>query len=67
MGAPVSEIRDKAIKLISTYLGDVVANSYKDFYSDKDANIVKTSVSELLSDYMGEKKALELLTKNGIS
>ena len=60
-------VKDKAVNLISAYLGEVVAKSYGEFYSNKDVSIVKVSVNELLSDYLGEKKAKEILIKHGIN
>ena len=61
------EVKAKAVNLISTYLGEVVAKSYGEFYAGKDISIVKVSVNELLSDYLGEKKAKEILIKYGIN
>lgn len=54
-----NEVKDQAVKLISESLGEVTAKSYAEFYKDKNDEIVKASVQELLIEVLGERKALE--------
>ena len=52
-------LKDKAVKLIAENLGDITAKSYANFYMDKNDEVVKSSVVELLTEVIGEKKAKE--------
>lgn len=45
--------------LISENLGEVAASSYRKFYNDKPDKLVIESVSELLTEVLGENKARE--------
>ena len=57
----MSTIKHQAIRLINVYLGEVSANAYAKFYKDKSDEVILMSVKELLSEVLGNKKALEVL------
>jgi hypothetical protein len=55
----ISHMKDLALAVITKYFGEHNADLYREFYADKDIDTVKASVKELLSEYLGAKKAEE--------
>lgn len=54
-------IREESVKILQDYLGLETAKMYGDFYRDKPKEIVLESISELLSELVGTKKAQSII------
>lgn len=54
-----SPLKTQAIRLIREVLGDTTARMYTDYYQDKPDELVRTSLTELLIEVLGETKARE--------
>lgn len=61
---PLRQVSARAIALITEYLGGYSAEMYEKFYAGKDDLIILQSVSELLAEVVGTKKAEELVKEN---
>lgn len=57
----LSPVCQKALILISEYLGKYTSDIYQNFYQDKDDQIILASVSELLEEVVGASKASQLI------
>lgn len=51
------DVIDKACEIISSNLGEMTANYYREFYQDKNSTIILDSLNELLIDLVGPKNA----------
>lgn len=58
-----SDIKVNAIDLITEQLGSVVSDGYVEFYKTKNDDEVLVSVSDLMIEVLGEKRAKEELKK----
>lgn len=55
------EIKQGILALYTRYFGSTTANSYAQFYADKDLKTVLTSAQELITEYAGENKSKQIL------
>jgi hypothetical protein len=55
--------KEIAIQLIHQYFGEVVAQFYINFYRDITLEHVRISLTEILSEFLGEQKALEIINQ----
>ncbi len=62
----ISEVRSKAIEIIRDYLGVVTAKSYASFYATEDDDVIVESIRELLTEYIGEERVEEVMTRYGL-
>lgn len=58
----LSPVGQKALALVSEYLGQYTADIYQNFYRGKDDQIILDSVNELLEEVVGENKTGQLMT-----
>lgn len=60
MNTEVTDIRAEAVAVISEVLGKDTATLYSVYLEKKDVEEVLATLAELLTSYMGEKKAKEI-------
>lgn len=57
------QLIEKACEIISNNLGDVMAGHYRNFYQDKNLEVILFSVGELLNEMVGEENAKKQMEK----
>ena len=58
-----SKLQTAAIDLISKYFGQSTAEIYTHFFSGEPDDVIITSLSEIMVDYVGEEKAKAEINK----
>lgn len=66
MGANSNHVKEIAVEIIRDYLGEQVAIQYKTFYDSQDYKNVLLSIHELLTEYLGESRAQNILIGKGL-
>jgi len=59
-------IKDKAIEIITDYMGSMTAKAYHKFYETQDDKTILASLKELLVEYLGASSAQKILIKEGL-
>ncbi len=54
------DVRQEAVTIISSVLGEKTASLYSKYYEDKSVKVILSSLDELLTEHMGQKKADEV-------
>ncbi len=65
--AEANSIKNKAVSLINDYFGEDTAKMYADFYKTQEDSVVLTSLLQLLTEFMGETGAKEVMASNGLT
>ena len=58
-----SKLQKSAVDLISKYFGQSTAEVYGQFFTGESDSVIKTSLSEIMSDYIGQEKAEDEIKK----
>jgi hypothetical protein len=61
-----SQVKMKAVQLITDYMGNGTGKLYANFYQGKDDNIILASLKELLAEYLGDSQAEAILISKGL-
>jgi hypothetical protein len=56
-------LKKEATELLLKYFGHITAEAYTDLYQDRSKDFILLSLSDLLTEYLGEEKAQEELDK----
>ena len=59
-----NDVKRIATQLIHDFLGETAGKMYEKFYSTLDEKTVLASISELLSEHLGESQANEVLQRS---
>lgn len=62
-----SPIQTNALSLINDYMGGETARMYADFYAHQEDRVILDSIRQLLNEYLGNKKAHDVLIKRGLT
>ena len=57
------KIIKEACKIISNNLGDITAGYYREFYRDKNPDVIVMSLSEILEEIVGSQNAEKQVQK----
>ncbi|PIR74078.1 MAG: hypothetical protein COU35_04525 [Candidatus Magasanikbacteria bacterium CG10_big_fil_rev_8_21_14_0_10_47_10] len=61
------DIRQKAVTIIATHFGESMAGMYRHFYVGKSDELILTSLTELLTEYLGQRGAEQELEKYSLN
>jgi hypothetical protein len=62
----MDHITSTAVKLIKSYFGESIGREYEKFYSSQNNDTIKRSITELLTEYLGEEQARKKLQEQNL-
>ena len=62
----MNDISSVAVNLIKGYFGESISLEYKKFYQTQNVETIKKSITELLTEYLGEDQAKKKLQEQNL-